>query len=370
MNILVLSLRGPSNSYIKGGAREYLRQIGKRWVEKGHSVRILCGLEKDFNGEKLPRHEYVDGIEILRTGDSYIGSLLIIKEYKKYHENWADIILENMLSYPLMVPIYVNKPKLIIVHHLMGNYYFQVATKFKALIGFLAEKTIPIIYKKERFITVSNSTKLDLMYQGIFDNRIEVIPNGVDLQQFKPGSKNSNRLIFFIGKYEDGRKKVEDLIEAFNIVKRDVPETELLIAGPGGKIEQKIKEEIKNQTSIRILGPLNETEKIKLYQNSWIFVNPSIKEGFSLTTIEANACGTPVIAYEINGLDTIKDGVTGIVIKNHNPKELAKAIFYLLTRDDIRYEMEKNALLHARNYSWDKAAEDILKLVKKEIDNQ
>lgn len=365
MNILILSLRGPSNSNIKGGAREFLRQIGKRLVKKGHSVRILCGIEKDFDGKKLPTKEYIDGIEVFRIGNAYIGSILIIREYFKDHKNWADIVIENMLSYPIMIPLYVNKNRLVIVHHLMGKSYFQAVPILKALIGFLSERTIPFIYNKERFITVSNATKIDLENLGIPGNQIKVISNGVDTEKFRPITKNGdNNVILFIGKYGDGRKRVEDLVYAFNLIKKDVPNAELIIAGSGGHVEKKLRELSRNDNSIKIIGPISDEEKIKLYQNSLVFVNPSIKEGFSLTAIEANACGTPVIAYEIQGLDTIKHGETGIIVKNHNPKDLAEAIIYLIKRNDIRISIEKNAVIHAKNYSWERSVDMLLETIK------
>ena len=100
-------------------------------------------------------------------------------------------------------------------------------------------------------------------------------------------------------------------------------------------------------------------------QRAWLAVNPSFVEGWSITNIEANACGTLVIGSRVNGIkDSIIDGKTGILFEYGNEKELAENIKNLLKNNSLRRKMEKESIKWAKNFSWDKSAENTLKILK------
>lgn len=363
MNILVLSLRGPTNSNLKGGSREVLTYLAKGWIKEGHSVRVICGTEKDLENNMLPEKEIIDDIEVIRKGTLYTASLMIMKEYISHQRKWADIVIENMLSYPLFIPIYVKKPKLTIVHHLMGISYFNASGLFKGFFGYLGEMIISFIYRKEKFISVSNLTKEDLIKLGISDKSIIVVPNEINCQKYIPANKSNNPLIFFVGGFRDDRKRVEDLIESFFYIEKELPSAELIIAGDGGEKEKKLRRNTKNK-NIKFLGYITDKEKIELYQRSWVFVNPSIKEGFGLTIIEANSCGTPAVVYDICGLETIKHGENAIIVDKYDSKRLAKGILYLLKNENIRQEMGVKARLWALKFNSDNMIKRTLDVIE------
>ena len=357
MNILILTLYASTKTEFSegiGGAQEVIHQLGKRWVKMGHNVRIISA----YRDKNIPKKEIVDGIEIERVCSFYTAIYGIKKVYKKYEE-WADIVLENYTSYPIYTPLYVRKSLFVIMHHLMGKEYIK-ASGLQGLIGYLSEKLIPYIYNRTKFIAVSDFAKKQLLSIGIPEKNINVIYNGIDLDEYMPAEKSKDPLIFFVGNFIDGRKRVEDLIEAFKIVNKKIPDAKLVIAGYGGKRENLIKKLIKNNNNIEFLGRIDENKKKKLYQKAWIFVNPSIMEGFSLTALEAHACGTPVIAYKIDGLETVIDGVNGLVVKKINIKALANTIIKIVEDDKLRNELSRNARETSEMYSWDIAAKRYL----------
>jgi glycosyltransferase involved in cell wall biosynthesis len=364
MNILILSLYSPTKTNFAegiGGGQEVIYQLGKRWIKKGHNVKILSA----YRDKRIPREEELDGIEIKRVGHFYSAILSIWRAYR-HEKDWADIVIENMLSYPLFIPIYVKKPRLAIIYHLMGPSYIIAAGMLKGTIGYLGEKMLPIIYKDEKIIVDSDLTRNDLIKLGLSGDRITVTPPGVNVNYYEPGIKKENPLISFIGNFEDGRKRVEDLVNAFSIINKAIPNAELILAGNGGKKEKKLLNLINGKRNIKYLGHIDENEKLEIYQQSWVFVNPSIMEGFGLTSIEANACGTPAIVYDLGGLDTIKHGVNGLVVEKGNINGLVDAIIKLLTNDVLREEMGINARKIAERFSWDRAAEEYLRVMGRE----
>ena len=101
-------------------------------------------------------------------------------------------------------------------------------------------------------------------------------------------------------------------------------------------------------------------------KKSWFLVNPSIREGFGLNIIEANACGTPCIAYDVPGLkDSILDYKTGVLVNPQNVNSLAVMIKKLILDNELRYKLSKNAIKYSTQFDWDKTAQDIFRIFKK-----
>lgn len=322
----------------------------------GHNVRIISA----YRSKGIPRNEELDGIEIDRAGRFYTAILPIEKTYKN-EENWADIVVENCTSYPLYAPLYVKKPLVVLMYHLMGSNYIKAVGLIQGLIGYLGEMSIPFFYRHTKFISISRLTTTQLIKLKIPYKNIKTIPNGIDTSYFVPREEEKYPLILFVGNFRDGRKKVGDLLEAFEIISNKITDAELIIVGKGGHKETVIKKAIKNISKIKFLGLIDEETKKKLYQKAWVFVNPSIAEGFSLSCLEANACGTPSVVYKLEGLETIQHGVNSIVVER-NVDELANAIMRLLTNHELRKKMSLNARKFAEKFSWDEAMKRYLEV--------
>jgi glycosyltransferase involved in cell wall biosynthesis len=102
---------------------------------------------------------------------------------------------------------------------------------------------------------------------------------------------------------------------------------------------------------------VSEEGKIEVLSRAWVFVTPSMKEGWGITVIEANDCGTPAIGYDVPGLrDSIQDGKTGLLVPQGNIDRLTAAIVNVLTDEDLRNELSRNALDWASGFTWDNSA--------------
>ena len=116
---------------------------------------------------------------------------------------------------------------------------------------------------------------------------------------------------------------------------------------------------------VKFFDAVSNEERRELVKRVWVLVNPSVREGFGLNVIEANALGVPCIAYDVPGLrDSIQHGQTGILIKSGGVEALAEAIILVLKSDDLRRKLSDNALTYSKSFSWDKVAEEFMKVIR------
>jgi glycosyltransferase involved in cell wall biosynthesis len=117
-----------------------------------------------------------------------------------------------------------------------------------------------------------------------------------------------------------------------------------------------------NVEGTRYFGRLGNAERRELMTKAWVHVNPSVREGFGLNVVEANAFGIPSVAYDVPGLrDSIKDGETGLLVETGNIESLGRSLTRLLEDHVLRIKLGENALEYAGRFSWDKAADEFLR---------
>ena len=161
-------------------------------------------------------------------------------------------------------------------------------------------------------------------------------------------------------------KQIDHLVKAFKKVKENVPDAELIVAGKGDAHEEILRLARKLEVTITCLKEVSEEEKVSILQRAWVFVATSMKEGWGISVIEANACGTPVVAYDTAGLrDAVKDGETGYLVPYGDIEKLACKIVEILTNHRLRRRMGREAVKWAKKFSWDAATEKMLKSIEK-----
>lgn len=100
-------------------------------------------------------------------------------------------------------------------------------------------------------------------------------------------------------------------------------------------------------------------------KRAWVLVNPSVREGFGLNVVEANALGVPFVAYDVPGLrDSILNGETGLLARSGDVQALAEGLFKVLEDGELRGKLSENALGYSRGFSWDRTAGEFMKIVK------
>ena len=348
----------------------HLREVARRWVEWGHEVTLFCG---KYKGCK--ESEVMDGVETIRRGDPYTVYLHATKQYLwNLRKRDYDFIIDDVNGVPFFTPLYVQRPKVAIMHHLVQDIFFKELPWHKAIVGCATERMIPLIYQNTPFIAVSDSTKKDLIEFGIQKEDITVIYNGInhEIYRVNPRSKSLRPYVIYLGRIKR-YKNLDHLLKAMKIVIEQLQRSQinmdpiLTIAGRGGYEELK---ELTNRLGIteyvQLLGEISEAEKVTLLQDAIVYITASMREGWGLGVTEAAACGTPAIAYEVPGLrDTIINDETGLLTPYGNIESLAEAVLKVLTDKTLRAKLSRNAFKWANNFSWEETAKETLKVIKK-----
>jgi len=113
--------------------------------------------------------------------------------------------------------------------------------------------------------------------------------------------------------------------------------------------------------SVRFLPPQAGANLPALYRAADLVAVPSYNESFGLVALEAQACGTPVVAAAVGGLTTaVRDGVSGMLVAGHDPVDWARTLGRLLSAPARRAEFARGAVRHARQFSWTRTAAGLL----------
>lgn len=364
MKILAINWEDLANPQA-GGAEVHLQEILKRIARAGHQITLLCS---GFPGAK-PTDES-DGIRIIRKGSRYNFNLVAPFAFKALlkEQKW-DIVIEDINKIPFYTPLYHRLPLLVVIPHLFADTVFKEINFILGLYIYLSEKPIPTIYKGFKFMVISESTKEDLNKRGIRKDDIFVIKCGIDqaLYGVNPQiEKYSTPTVIYLGRLKK-YKSIDHLLSGFSLLLDKIPEARLIIVGDGdykGHLMD-FARKLNLGNRVEFTGYVDRYEKVKRLQKSWVAVCPSLKEGWGLTNIEANACGTPVIASNVSGLkDSVIDGKTGLLFEYGNVQELSECMIKILSDTDYRENLIRGGLSWAKNFSWDEAAAKTLELME------
>ena len=374
MNILWLQWRDIRHPWA-GGAEVYMHEICRRLVLEGHEVLALTS---GFKG--LPESEVVDGYRVERVGDHDLYLLGLHGVLGRY-ARWADVVVEDTSKVPLYTPIRLRgKPIVAVVHHLNRGIYFEELPLSRALLAYAMEGLFPRLYASlpnVRLVAVSESTYKELVGLGARPDRVAIVADAIDHERYRPrmGSNTIQKspvpTLLYLSRLKR-YKRPHHAVLAFKRVAHEMPDAKLIIAGDG-ELKPELRCLIKKlglEERVEVRGRVSEVEKLRLLQESWVLVQTSRKEGFGLTVLEANACGTPAVGYDVPGLrDSIRHGETGILVPSGDVEALAEAVATLLTDDGFREKLSKNALEWSRQFSWDRSAEEFKELLKGVIDS-
>lgn len=352
--ILIYNWRDTRHSF-SGGAEVYIHELAKRWATAGNSVTVFCG-----NDSKSPRHETIDGVYIVRRGGFYTVYFWAFVYYVLKFHNKFDIIIDSENGIPFFTPFYAKQQIFLLMHHVHQDVFRNnLLPPWSWLASFLEGKLMPFVYRNIQIITVSPSSKNDIIKHRLSTIEPLIVYNGIDTTQFKPGRKHEKPLILYVGRLKY-YKRINLFIKAAKDVLKTIPDAEFVIAG-GGEQDVRLFSYAKKmgmEKHIRFTGKITEREKIELYQKAWVFVNPSSMEGWGITGIEANACGTPIVAANVPGLcDSVKDGYNGYLVSAAGHEGFATSIITIVKNKKLRETLSKNAIEWARQFCWSRSAE-------------
>ena len=366
MKILVVNWQDIRNP-LGGGAEVHLHEIFKRLASQGHQVMLFSS---SFTG--APPEETIDNIRVVRSGSRNLFNFSVpVWYWKRFRREQFDVVVDDINKIPFSTPLYVREPLVGIVHHLFGKSIFQEASLPGALYVYGSELFVPSVYKNTQMAVVSESTRQELVQKGFNERNISIVPNAVDTTLYRVLEPEPRELIVgHLGRLKR-YKSVEHLLEAFKIVRIEMPEAILSIVGDGdhrAALEQKTRE-LQIDSAVRFMGQVSEEEKVRLLNRMTVAVNCSAKEGWGLTVIEANACGVPVVASDVPGLrDAVLDERTGLLYDYGNIEQLAEKILLVLRDQQLRKRLSGEAVRWASSFTWEDSAGKMLAVLQRAIE--
>jgi len=370
MKILVFNWQDIKNPQA-GGAEVHFHEIFSRVVKLGHDVTLFCS---SFDG--APAEETINGVKVIREGGRYLFNFHVpFRYWKQFRHEKFDVIIDDTNKIPFFTPLYIREPLYFIVHHLFDKNIFNEASLPFALYVYIMEKLGIALARSKRIPTmvVSPSTQNELLLKGYHSKDIEYAYNCVDHDLHHPSgiSRSATPLIGYFGRLKK-YKSADHLLQAFVLIKGKIPNLKLIIIGDGDyrKHLESFSQELGIADDVHFTGFIDENEKVKLLQQVWFMVNTSSKEGWGLTVVESNACGTTVLGSNVPGLrDAIKAGETGLLFEYGNITELTEKILLLVSDTALRERLAQNALAFSRTFDWSVVAKHVVELLEKRIKN-
>jgi glycosyltransferase involved in cell wall biosynthesis len=356
MNILVLNWRDMSHPEA-GGAEVHFQELFSRFAKNGHTVILLTTRFKGCAPQITQ-----DGIIVYRWGHTYLFNWeapFLVRRVMKRHA--VDCIIDDVNKLPFFTPAWFpNIPCGVIFHHLFGSTVFSLAFYPLALYVLCMERMSVWAYKKTPCCTVSQSTARELVESGLSRESITIIENSVDTNRYSPDPsvRKEKNLLMYAGRLKK-YKNVELVLDAVKAMNGSGRRIRLMIAGAGDD-EKDLRLQARRlciEQSVEFCGYVDETEKISLYRRASVFVNPSRKEGWGITNIEAGACGTAVVANDVPGLrDSVKNGETGLLYRQNDVTDCIRCITEILDNDALREKYETGGRKWALGFSWDESS--------------
>lgn len=364
MKILILNWRDIRHP-LAGGAEISTHEHVKRWVKEGHEVTQISSFFKGASAEEI-----IDGVKIIRLGNHYTVHWLSFFYYIKNLRNKVDVVVDEFHFIPFFTPLYAGSRKIAFIHEIAGNTWFKNANFPINICGYLLEPFFFILYRNIPFMTVSESTKMELVKLGIPNKNIYLIHNGLHTKLSSGINKETKPTLIYLGRLAKD-KGIEDAINSFYLIYKERKDVSLWIVGKEEKegYTQKLKtltQRMKIDKIITFFGYVSEKKKFELLSRAWILVHPSIKEGWGLTVIEAASCCTPAVGYNVAGLcDSIVNGKTGLLVDTKNSEKMAKRILTVLGDHKLYARLCNNALGWSKKFSWEKSTNESLKVIEK-----
>ena len=211
---------------------------------------------------------------------------------------------------------------------------------------------------------------------GANPRKIAIVPGGVNLETFEPGSREVARMrlglgpeptLLFVGRIQR-LKGIDILVRAAAALREEIGPLNVLIVGGTGQQSaeetreldriQAIVNELHLGGVVQLVGAVEQSRLADYYRAANVTVMPSTYESFGLVAVESMACGTPVVASRVGGLATVvRDGENGALVPWRDPSLFADRIRAILTDTRLAATMRAGALETARQYSWDAVAE-------------
>ncbi len=349
-----------------------IRRISRRLGDCVRVIHLPAGPEAPYNKNLIYDHldEFVDGVHAFAAAESI--------RYDVLHSHyWLSGLVARDLRTAWGTPI-------VHMFHTLGelkNRVAQAPDEMEPPRRIACEGEIMRFADRLIAATALERDQMAALY-GADPARVSIVPPGVDLGKFRPlpcsearariGLPPDHHMVLFVGRIQP-IKGIDTLIRAIALVleRRPALRNHISLSLVGGADDaapdsemmrlKALREDLGIGDLVTFLGSRDQDTLVDYYTAASMVVVPSFYESFGMVALEAMACGTPVIASDVGGLSlNIADGFNGYLVASGDVEELAYKITLLLTQDELRRQLGRQARAWSEGFSWRIIADETL----------
>ncbi|MEJ2656195.1 MAG: glycosyltransferase [Desulfobacterales bacterium] len=387
LNIAMLSIHsspiGALGTQDTGGMSVYVRETAKELGRKGHHIDIFTQHSAGTNDPVIPLY---DNVRLIRLpGGTYrnIAKSALYEALPKLFNDLESFRIKENIAYDIIHSHYWlsgvlglklrpswNAYHLITYHTIAAVKNFTCPTEHTSKLRLENEKRLA--KQCDRMIVPTQKDKEYLIryYDAPCDN-IRIVPCGVDFNRFKPLNAGSARrklgfapddlIVLYVGRYAPV-KGLDRLVEIVSCLIHLSRLRLVMVGGDGmeSPMVQQLQSKAKTlhiENRLMFAGRVNQETLPQYYSAADVTVVPSYYESFGLVALEALACGTPVVTTSVGAMEEIvKDGITGYVVKDPNPRHFSRHIENVLSKQRQNGTSPSQIRSSVLEYTWTRSA--------------
>lgn len=334
-------------------------------------------------GKGLAVHEEIDGITYIRHGNVITVIPAAMRYYRK-HKKDIDFVIDQCNTHRFFTPLWVESRKRIFYIHQLTKEIWDYSARFPlSKIGKALEESFLWLNRRDAVITVSESTRDELVERGYDKDKIKIIYNGISFEPWDRGRwfpKEENPVFIYAGRYSP-YKGITVAVEALARIKKAYPGAKLWIIG---KKDQNFVDSYLMPVCTRYQmvwadaasdnpegdivswGYVSEEKKLELLSRSWALVFPSIREGWGIPVTEAGCVGTPCIAFDSPGIcEAINYGKAGYLCTENTTDGLAEQMRKVISEKALYESMQESAYQYSSQFCWDETGREFGKFIER-----
>ncbi|MFT4126594.1 MAG: glycosyltransferase family 4 protein [Gordonia sp. (in: high G+C Gram-positive bacteria)] len=339
-----------------GGSETYLERLGAELSRRGDRVTYLTAA---YRG--APAEEFRDGMRFVRAGGRItvyprILALLVAGRlgFGRLRGLRPDVVVDTQNGVPFFASAVSGAPTILLSHHCHREQWPVAGRALGRLGWFLESRVSPWAHRRNRYVTVSEPSKRELVALGVDDHRITVVHNGLDDVPAGIDEAPGDPLRICVLSRLVPHKRVEDALAAVAELRRQGRPVAIDVIGSGWWFDELHSAAIKLgvREVVTFHGHVAERRKHEILARASVHLMPSRKEGWGLAVMEAAQHGVPTIGYRnsVGLAESIDDGETGLLADGFD--ELVSATRKLIENPEVARRLGAAARGKSRQYSW------------------
>ncbi len=392
-----------------GGMNVYVFELAKQLSKQGHVIDMYTRAQDESNREIIEINPNLRLIHLKAGKMGAIPKKQLIAHIPEFIQNYLSFIKKNTLEYDILhchyylsgliglqlktlsgcsLPIIMTFHTLALMKNLVARDEFEKEEVVRI------DAEFELTQKIDAIIAPSENEKEYLKYlYNTPEHKIHIIPPGVNTALFKPIDKQiakkkidappDGKILLFVGRIEP-LKGLDMLMYALKVLKTKNPKLDVYLWIVGGDISQKpqlwsrqlillknLMHLLHISMMVKFIGQQSQTILPYYYSAAEMVIMPSHYESFGIVTLEAMACGVPVITTNVAGVSNLIDVKhTSLITTVNNPLLLASQIKYLLTNDKKHIQMSEDLYKKAQEFKWEIIGEKIIKIYENAIQSK